>query len=124
MDAFDSLGVGKSAEQDMQSFSQGTQKKKHDNNIMKLTWGIFVVIVGISAVWWYQNEQNVDTVVAEAAPQVEEFDPASIEPELAEQAELLDQQEAVEASNAVVSELESVASGAEVANQELQLNLK
>ncbi len=118
LDAFDSLGVGKNAEQDMQSFSQGTQKKKHDNNIMKLTWGIFVVIVGISAVWWYQNEQNVDTVVAETAPQVEEFDPASIEPELAEQAELLDQQEAVEASNAVVSELESVASGAEVANQE------
>lgn len=120
LDLFDSLNVTKSSDHDMQSFSQGTQKKKHDNNIMKLTWGIFAIIVGISAIWWYQNEQNVDTVVNEVASQVDEqeFDPASIEPDLAEQAEILDQQEAVEASNAVVSELESVASGAEVSEQD------
>lgn len=120
LDLFDSLNVTKSSDHDMQSFSQGTQKKKHDNNIMKLTWGIFAIIVGISAIWWYQNEQNVDTVVNEVAAQVDEqeFDPASIEPDLAEQAEILDQQEAVEASNAVVFELESVASGAEVSEQD------
>eukprot|EP01029_Cantina_marsupialis_P018751 TRINITY_DN432090_c0_g1_i2.p1 TRINITY_DN432090_c0_g1~~TRINITY_DN432090_c0_g1_i2.p1 ORF type:complete len:139 (-),score=11.59 TRINITY_DN432090_c0_g1_i2:29-445(-) len=40
------------SEQPMQSFSQKTNKEKHDSRIMKLTWGIFVVIIGISSVWW------------------------------------------------------------------------
>ncbi|MGR5095193.1 cytoskeleton protein RodZ [Vibrio maritimus] len=45
-------------EQPMQSFSKKTNKEKHDSRIMKLTWGIFIVIIGISSVWWLQNQQK------------------------------------------------------------------
>jgi cytoskeleton protein RodZ len=46
------------SEQPMQSFSKKTNKEKHDSRIMKLTWGIGVVIIGISSVWWLQNQQK------------------------------------------------------------------
>ncbi|PMG96497.1 RodZ domain-containing protein [Vibrio breoganii] len=65
LELFDSSEFAKPTEDKMQSFSQQTKKTKHDNNIMKLTWGIFAIIVGISAVWWWQSEQNSDTVVSE-----------------------------------------------------------
>ncbi|MCJ2378400.1 cytoskeleton protein RodZ [Vibrio sp. ZSDZ34] len=45
-------------EQQMQSFSRKTNKEKHDSRIMKLTWGIFIVIIGISSIWWLQNQQK------------------------------------------------------------------
>ena len=57
-------------EQEMQSFSRKTKREKHDSRIMKLTWAIFATIIGISSVWWYQNQQDtltetVDEVVIE-----------------------------------------------------------
>ncbi len=45
-------------EQQMQSFSRKTNKEKHDSRIMKLTWGIFIVIIGISSIWWLQSQQK------------------------------------------------------------------
>jgi len=45
-------------EQEMQSFSRKTKREKNDSRIMKLTWAIFVVIIGISSIWWYQNQQD------------------------------------------------------------------
>ncbi|MBD1576673.1 cytoskeleton protein RodZ [Vibrio sp. S11_S32] len=63
-------------EHSMQSFSQQTKKQKHDNHIMRLTWGILVVILGISSIWWWQNHQQ-DTLSA-----------ISIQHEQAEQAKL------------------------------------
>jgi cytoskeleton protein RodZ len=45
-------------EQQMQSFSRKTNKEKHDSRIMKLTGGIFIVIIGISSIWWLQNQQK------------------------------------------------------------------
>lgn len=44
--------------QNMKSFSRKTNREKHDNRIMMLTWGIVAVIVAISSVWWYQNQQK------------------------------------------------------------------
>ncbi len=49
----------------MQSFSRKTKRERHDRRIMKLTWGIFIVIIGISSVWWYQNQQDTITEVSE-----------------------------------------------------------
>ena len=56
--AIDHHGEAQHSEQEMQSFSQKTNKEKHDSRIMKLTWGIFAVIIGISSVWWLQNQQK------------------------------------------------------------------
>ncbi|GAD78448.1 RodZ domain-containing protein [Vibrio ezurae] len=67
VELLDSSDLVQPHEESMQSFSQQTKKTKHDNNIMKLTWGIFTVILGISAVWWWQSEQNTDHMVSDSS---------------------------------------------------------
>ncbi|MGU3840258.1 cytoskeleton protein RodZ [Vibrio diabolicus] len=39
---------------EMQSFSRKTKDEKHNSRIMLLTWVIGLVIIGISAAWWWQ----------------------------------------------------------------------
>ncbi|MEL7291698.1 MAG: cytoskeleton protein RodZ [Pseudomonadota bacterium] len=65
----------KPQEQQMKSFSRKTKRDKHDSRIMTLTWGIFAVILGISSVWWWQNQDSamVDlTTVSEQEQQLEQ----------------------------------------------------
>ena len=61
--------------QQMKSFSRQTKQEKHDSRIMTLTWGIFLVILGISSVWWWQN-QNLEmtdlTTISEQEQQLEQ----------------------------------------------------
>nr|WP_027696777.1 cytoskeleton protein RodZ [Vibrio litoralis] len=59
--ALEESGRGQHKEQPMHSFSQKTKKQQHDSRIMRLTWGILIVILGISSVWWWQNHQ-LDTL--------------------------------------------------------------
>lgn len=56
--ALEQSGRGQHKEQPMHSFSKETERKQHDNRIMNLTWGILVIILGISSVWWWQNHQQ------------------------------------------------------------------
>ncbi|WP_047048675.1 cytoskeleton protein RodZ [Vibrio mexicanus] len=42
----------------MKSFSKKTNQEKHDSRIMSLTWGIGAIIIGISAYWVWQNQQQ------------------------------------------------------------------
>lgn len=65
--ALDHLGEAQHGEMAMQSFSRKTKRDKHDNRIMKLTWVIFAAIAGITALWWYQNQQP-DTFLTEVEP--------------------------------------------------------
>ncbi|USH01874.1 cytoskeleton protein RodZ [Grimontia kaedaensis] len=44
--------------QKMQSFSRKTRRDKHDSRVMGLTWVILAVAVGLTAFWWWQNQQN------------------------------------------------------------------
>ncbi len=53
-------GGAKPQDHEMQSFSRKTKKEKHDSRIMLLTWGIFAIIIGISSIWWWQNQKNDD----------------------------------------------------------------
>ncbi|MEI8599594.1 cytoskeleton protein RodZ [Vibrio sp. M60_M31a] len=48
----------KDQEIEMQSFSRKTKHEKHNSRIMFLTWVIAIVITGISAAWWWQNQQD------------------------------------------------------------------
>lgn len=58
-------------EQTMKSFSRKTNREKHDSRIMALTWGILAVIVAISSVWWWQNQQkDVVEIAVEEQPAV------------------------------------------------------
>ena len=81
--ALDDCGEAQYEEHEMQSFSQKTNKEKHDSRIMTQTWGIFAIIVGISSVWWWQNQEN--SVVELTAVTEQE---KKIEQELAENSEL------------------------------------
>ncbi|CZF81556.1 cytoskeleton protein RodZ [Grimontia marina] len=44
--------------QKMQSFSRKTRRDQHDSRVMGLTWVILAVVVGLTAFWWWQNQQN------------------------------------------------------------------
>lgn len=76
--ALEESGRGKHKEQPMQSFSQKNKLKKHDSRIMKLTWGILIVIIGISSVWWWQNHQ-LDTLTPSLFSQDDTEEPTSVE---------------------------------------------
>lgn len=44
--------------QKMQSFSRKTRRDKHDSRVMGLTWVILAAVIGLTAFWWWQNQQN------------------------------------------------------------------
>tara|TARA_Y100001960_G_scaffold324598_1_gene405327 strand:- start:557 stop:1498 length:942 start_codon:yes stop_codon:yes gene_type:complete len=82
-------------EQPMQSFSRQTKRERHDSRIMTITWGILIVIIGISSVWWWQNQETTIVDLTEATEQELELEqqlenaqmaelPAVIAPELDE----------------------------------------
>ncbi|MDE9429460.1 cytoskeleton protein RodZ [Xenorhabdus bovienii] len=39
----------------MQSFSSGKKRKKRDGWLMKITWGVLIVLLGMTGWWWWQN---------------------------------------------------------------------
>ncbi|CAM3642929.1 cytoskeleton protein RodZ [Vibrio aquimaris] len=81
--ALDDNGEAQHQEHEMQSFSQKTSQEKHDNRIMILTWGISAIIIGISCVWWWQNQENTAVELTSTTEQEQK-----IEKELAEKNEL------------------------------------
>lgn len=69
----EALGDEKSAKpqaQNMTSFSRKTKREKHDSRIMIITWGILAIIIGISSLWWWQNQQR-DTLLSPSNNNVE-----------------------------------------------------
>ncbi len=62
----------KAQDVEMQSFSRKTKHEKHNSRIMLLTWIIALVITGISALWWWQNQQDnsLSEVVTDANVEV------------------------------------------------------
>ncbi|WP_440887314.1 cytoskeleton protein RodZ [Vibrio sp. WZ-1] len=83
LSALDTTGEAQHQEQEMQSFSRKTKTEKHNSRIMLLTWAIALVITGISAVWWWQNQQenSLAQVVNEAAVETEVVDDATFDVE-------------------------------------------
>ncbi|WP_117233634.1 cytoskeleton protein RodZ [Vibrio maerlii] len=76
----DARGEAQHAEQNMQSFSRKTKRDKHDSHIMKITWGIALIVVGISATWyWQSNQDNSVEISPEVAQEVLEGQAAQIE---------------------------------------------
>ncbi len=54
-------------EHQMQSFSKKTSRQQLDNRVMNLTWVIFSVVVGITAIWWWQNQPRDELITSELA---------------------------------------------------------
>lgn len=61
----------------MQSFSRKTNTEKHNSRIMLITWGIFIIITGISSLWWWQNQQ--ENSLAQSVNQAAQLENAVIE---------------------------------------------
>ncbi|KOO04000.1 cytoskeleton protein RodZ [Vibrio nereis] len=61
-------------EHEMKSFSGKAKREKHDSRIMILTWGIVAVILGISSVWWWQNQQTSMVDLTETTEQEQEIE--------------------------------------------------
>ncbi len=51
---------------EMVSFSKRTKREQHNSRINYLTFGIILIVIGISSVWWYQNQEK-DTLATESA---------------------------------------------------------
>lgn len=52
----DQQGHAQPQAQEMQSFSRRTKREAHDNRIMSLTWAVAFILVGLTGVWWWQNQ--------------------------------------------------------------------
>jgi cytoskeleton protein RodZ len=63
--AYEQHNAGAAGESAMQSFSRKTKNEKHDNNLMRLTYVIGAVLIGISSLWWWQSQQNSDAGLEE-----------------------------------------------------------
>ncbi|HHF0509687.1 TPA: cytoskeleton protein RodZ [Vibrio antiquarius] len=92
---------------EMQSFSRKTKDEKHNSRIMLLTWAIGLVIIGISAAWWWQNQQEnsltkevTDSSVEAPKPTAQEL--ADIDLMTAEELIASTPEEVVSTSNDVV----------------------
>lgn len=53
-------------ELDMKSFSKRTKRDAHNSRINYITFGVIAIVIGISSIWWYQN-QSKDSLLAEAS---------------------------------------------------------
>lgn len=70
--ALDKIGEAQPEEHEMQSFSRQTKRAKHDRNIMKLTWVILALFLGITMMWWWQNQTQAEDETY--VPQIETAD--------------------------------------------------
>ncbi len=80
--ALDGCEETQQEEQEMKSFSHQTKREAHDSRIMTLTLGIVIVVLGISSVWWWQNqEKSIDALTTETE-QEQKLEQYQAEPEL------------------------------------------
>ncbi len=84
-------------ETSMQSFSRKTKNEKHDSRLMRVTWVIFAIVIGITLLWWWQNEQKSALVVEQSV-------------ELSEQGYLSDTQQSNESLTGTESNIHPIAS--------------
>ncbi|PMH37551.1 transcriptional regulator [Vibrio sp. 10N.286.49.B3] len=109
--ALDHAGDAQHEEQEMQSFSRKRNVAKHNSRVMKVTWGIFAVIFGISSVWWWQNQQQdtLSIALSEAAKNNEQVEvvaevsePTAIAPVEVEEVVTLNADSVVSASDSAL----------------------
>ncbi|MBC8948343.1 cytoskeleton protein RodZ [Xenorhabdus sp. TS4] len=53
----------------MQSFSAGKKRKKRDGWLMKITWAVIIVLLGMTFLWWWQNYKVQQTELSSMATQ-------------------------------------------------------
>ncbi|MCQ1057035.1 cytoskeleton protein RodZ [Photobacterium sp. DNB23_23_1] len=64
----DQQGHAQPQEQEMQSFSRRTKREAHDSRIMRLTWALGALFVGLTGIWWWQSLQMTPEAELTADP--------------------------------------------------------
>lgn len=58
----------------MQSFSLGKRRKKRDSWLMRFTWLVVAVVLGLTGVWWWQTyraqQEEIATMAVESSAQL------------------------------------------------------
>ncbi|ASA56456.1 cytoskeleton protein RodZ [Vibrio gazogenes] len=60
----------------MTSFSRKTTREQHNSRINLITVGIVAIVIGISSVWWYQNQKQ-DTLIPAQTQTSSQQDPVA-----------------------------------------------
>jgi cytoskeleton protein RodZ len=58
MSSYDNFCGTEASDLSMQSFSKKTAREQHNSRINLITIGIVIIVIGISSVWWYQNQKE------------------------------------------------------------------
>lgn len=88
----------------MKSFSSRARNEKHNSRNNLITLGILLIVVGISSVWWYQNQQlTSDTFGLDASTEVLSSDGSEQNPtaqsEESDPIDVVEQQESLPQDN-------------------------
>lgn len=108
----DQHGHAQHQDHEMQSFSRRTKREAHDNRIMRLTWALAIIFVGLTGIWWWQSlqmEQETEALnLAEQQGQPLDESLASANSSAISNAELSSADISVAAEGAVIETIEPV----------------
>ena len=61
--AYEQLGDAEKQSAKLQSFSKGTEKQAQHNRIMWISYLILAVLIGMTLLWYFQNDRKVEPIV-------------------------------------------------------------
>ena len=97
---------------DMQSFSRRTEKEAHDSRLMTVSYLILAIVIGSSAVWWWQNAMPIDeqtnTINANNSLISEQQESTKLLAEAADEAQSNEIEPAPQANSAVINEQQTI----------------
>ena len=97
---------------DMQSFSRRTEKEAHDSRLMTVSYLILAIVIGSSAVWWWQNATPIDeqtnTINANNSFISQQQENTKLLAEAADEALLNDIESAEEVNSALQNEQQTI----------------
>ena len=97
---------------DMQSFSRRTEKEAHDSRLMTVSYLILAIVIGSSAVWWWQNAMPIDeqtnTINANNSLISEQQESTKLLAEAADEAQSNEIEPAPQANSSVFNEQQTI----------------
>ncbi|WP_417669126.1 RodZ domain-containing protein [Pseudoalteromonas tetraodonis] len=97
---------------DMQSFSRRTEKEAHDSRLMTVSYLILAIVIGSSAVWWWQNampiDEQTDTINANNSLISEQQKSTKLLAEAADEAQSNEIEPAPQANSSVFNEQQTI----------------
>ena len=97
---------------DMQSFSRRTEKEAHDSRLMTVSYLILAIVIGSSAVWWWQNAMPIDeqtnTINANNSLISEQQESTKLLAEAADEAQSNEIEPAPQANSSIFNEQQTI----------------